>query len=111
MKRVSLNRESSGLKDDIRVYLRLLRLLNQYNRGWLVILLGAFLDGALPFVAIWLSAMLLDALYAAFCHQAEEHHVVGDAAPDGGAPDEKDHGNGLRPDGKRESARPAGEAG
>ena len=46
MKRVSLNRESSGLKDDIRVYLRLLRLLNQYNRGWLVILLGAFLVDA-----------------------------------------------------------------
>ena len=57
MKRVSLNRESSGLKDDIRVYLRLLKLLNQYNWGWLVILLGAFLDGALPFVAIWLCAM------------------------------------------------------
>ena len=64
MKQVSLNRRHSGMKDDIRVYLRLLRLLNQYSRGWLVILLGAFLDGALPFVAIWLSAMLLDALYA-----------------------------------------------
>ena len=64
MKQVSLNRRHSGMKDDIRVYLRLLRLLNQYSRGWLVILLGAFLDGALPFVAIWLSSMLLDALYA-----------------------------------------------
>lgn len=64
MKQISLNRKPSNMKDDIRVYLRLLRLLNQYNRGWLVILLVAFLDGALPFVAIWLSAMLLDALYA-----------------------------------------------
>ena len=64
MKQVSTNRKPSSLKDDIRVYLRLLGLLNQYNRGWMVILLGAFMDGALPFVAIWLSAMLLDALYA-----------------------------------------------
>ena len=35
MKQVSTNRKPSSLKDDIRVYLRLLGLLNQYNRdGW-----------------------------------------------------------------------------
>lgn len=53
-----------GLREDIRVYLRLIRLLNQYNRGWTILFLAAFMNGGMPFVAIWLSAMLLDALYA-----------------------------------------------
>lgn len=51
-------------RKDIRVYLRMIQLLNRYNPGWLVLLLGVFMDGALPFVAIWLSSLLLDALYA-----------------------------------------------
>ncbi|HJC22543.1 MAG TPA: ABC transporter ATP-binding protein/permease [Candidatus Eisenbergiella merdavium] len=51
-------------RKDIRVYLRMIRLLNRYNPGWLVLLLGVLMDGALPFVAIWLSSLLLDALYA-----------------------------------------------
>ena len=53
-----------GLREDIRVYLRLIRLLNQYNRGWTILFLAAFMNGGMPVVAIWLSAMLLDALYA-----------------------------------------------
>ena len=51
-------------RKDIRVYLRMIRLLNRYNPGWLVLLLGVLMDGALPFVASWLSSLLLDALYA-----------------------------------------------
>lgn len=42
----------------------MIRLLNRYNPDWLVILLSVLMDGALPFVSIWLSSLLLDALYA-----------------------------------------------
>lgn len=51
-------------KEDLRVYRRMLHLLNQYNPRWKVIIPGIIMDGVLPFVAIWLSSMLLDALYA-----------------------------------------------
>lgn len=51
------------MKRDLYVYIRLIQLLNKYNRKWLVIYVNVLMDGILPFVTIYLSSMLLDALY------------------------------------------------
>ena len=42
----------------------MIHLLNEYNPGWKIILIGVLLEGIFPFIAIFLSSMLLDALYS-----------------------------------------------
>ncbi len=49
---------------DIRLYWRMICILEQYNPRWKIILLCVVTNGVMPFVAILLSSMLLNSLYA-----------------------------------------------
>lgn len=48
---------------DVRSHLRALRLLFTYSREWAVMGITLVMDGIYPFISIYVSAMLIDALY------------------------------------------------
>ncbi|MDO4292590.1 MAG: ABC transporter ATP-binding protein [Eubacteriales bacterium] len=50
-------------RKDISVYRRMIRLLDRCDRGWRAVVLSALVEGIYPFIAIYLSSLLLDALY------------------------------------------------
>ena len=56
--------KKSQFREDAATYIQMIHLLNEYNPGWKIILIGVLLEGIFPFIAIFLSSMLLDALYA-----------------------------------------------
>ena len=56
--------KKSQFREDAVTYIQMIHLLNEYNPGWKIILIGVLLEGIFPFIAIFLSSMLLDALYA-----------------------------------------------
>ena len=56
--------KKSQFREDAVTYIQMIHLLNEYNPGWKIILSGVLLEGIFPFIAIFLSSMLLDALYA-----------------------------------------------
>ena len=56
--------KKSQFREDTATYIQMIHLLNEYNPGWKIILIGVLLEGIFPFIAIFLSSMLLDALYA-----------------------------------------------
>lgn len=55
---------ASGLKKDIISHARAIRLLLACSRQWAVTGITIVMDAVYPFISIYLSAMLLDALYA-----------------------------------------------
>lgn len=59
-----MKRKKSQFREDAVTYLQMIHFLNEYNPKWKVILIGVLLEGIFPFIAIFLSSMLLDALYA-----------------------------------------------
>lgn len=56
--------KKSQFREDAATYIQMIHLLNEYNPGWKIILIGVLLEGIFPFIAIFLSSMLLDALYS-----------------------------------------------
>lgn len=56
--------KKSQFREDTATYIQMIHLLNEYNPGWKIILIGVLLEGIFPFIAIFLSSMLLDALYS-----------------------------------------------
>ena len=55
--------EKSCHEDAANVDIQMIHLLNEYNPGWKIILIGVLVKGIFPFIAIF-SSMLLDALYS-----------------------------------------------
>ena len=56
--------KKSQFREDAATYIQMIHLLNEYNPRWKIILIGVLLEGIFPFIAIFLSSMLLDALYS-----------------------------------------------
>ena len=56
--------KKSQFREDAATYIQMIHLLNEYNPGWKIILIGVLFEGIFPFIAIFLSSMLLDALYS-----------------------------------------------
>ena len=111
--------KKSQFREDTATYIQMIHLLNEYNPGWKIILIGVLLEGIFPFIAIFLSSMLLDALYSgrsmqemalfvlagtgAFCHsnsssschKKEKYYVVGHAASNDRTHHDKNNADGL----------------
>ena len=52
--------KKSQFREDAATYIQMIHLLNEYNPGWKIILIGVLLEGIFPFIAIFLSSMILD---------------------------------------------------
>ena len=107
--------KKSQFREDAVTYIQMIHLLNEYNPGWKIILIGVLLEGIFPFIAIFLSSMLLDALYAgrgtacscrnrrelchsnssSSCHKKEKYYVVGHAASNDRTHHDKNNADGL----------------
>lgn len=62
-KKSEKRRRFSRVLGDTSTYICIIRLLTRYNVGWLVIGITALMEGVFPFITIYMSSMLLDALY------------------------------------------------
>lgn len=58
-----INNKESEFRKDVRSHLRAMRLLLTYSPEWSVMGITLVMDGVYPFISIYVSAMLLDALY------------------------------------------------
>lgn len=58
-----INNKESEFQKDARSHLRAMRLLLTYSPEWSVMGITLVMDGVYPFISIYVSAMLLDALY------------------------------------------------
>ena len=112
--------KKSQFREDTATYIQMIHLLNEYNPGWKIILIGVLLEGIFPFIAIFLSSMLLDALYSgrsmqgngtvcscrnrrefchsnssSSCHKREKYYVVGHAASNDRTHHDKNNADGL----------------
>lgn len=59
----SIDKKGSEFQKDVRSHLRAIRLLFTYSRKWSVMGITLVMDSIYPFISIYVSAMLLDALY------------------------------------------------
>ena len=112
--------KKSQFREDAATYIQMIHLLNEYNPGWKIILIGVLLEGIFPFIAIFLSSMLLDALYSGrsmqemallvlagtgasfvtavlrhLVHKKEKYYVVGHAASNDRTHHDKNNADGL----------------
>lgn len=44
--------KKSQFREDAATYIQMIHLLNEYNPGWKIILIGVLLEGIFPFIAI-----------------------------------------------------------
>ena len=80
-----INNKESEFQKDARSHLRAMRLLLTYSPEWSVMGITLVMDGVYPFISIYVSAMLLDALYGILGASGSRGCTVGEhaAASDG----------------------------